>query len=306
MFCLQSKPYTYVSSTVDAGLQQSYHLWKAKQLIADVLKVQLRQKAVSEALSRRIAPLAGTEQSRNLHFIRNVRQRSQFVELKLKNLTFKRDKILNGISPSLYFLQITIGSWMTRTDSQHPAESDLLWNYDAPVVGHITLNDIQLSELVIELFDEQVIDDDAASVAFGSSMIDKILGCNCGNFISISMDIFGRKNKKLGTIQFEVCADMVNDHFFVSSDPNGLERLEINFIDSEDRDIKVTKLDDSIKEGNRYAYTNFSSLGRLVGLFRGDGIQGIHPSIENKIVDESNILDIPLEEIVKVIFVIVL
>lgn len=290
---MQDKSYTHSTAETHQIEDTKYKLWKVRQLMCDVLRVQIQQEAVQEAYAHRFEAFKGVavfpnsihDESTitNLMPVRANRLHPHAVpmlNMRVKKVLFDQTDRFPGVMPNLYYVQLNIASCICKTHTINPTPQVMHWDR-MNICGKVPINDVQLDECIVEILDANPLSPEKTFVGRGRLPVDKTLGYNMGRDVEFTAEIMNREKAIIGTMTLVLNIDV--DEFATGfvADPKNLNFFEINRKVSNMKKIEMG-LDavpsvDSV-EVHAAASVNsevYASLSTLVGDLRGDGVEFI-------------------------------
>jgi hypothetical protein len=289
----QDKSYTHTTVETHNIEKTKYELWRVRQLMADVVRVQIQQEAVQEAYAHRLDAFKGEsvfptslhEESTvtNLMPVKPSRLHPHgipMLTLKIKSAFLEPRERFPGVLPNLYYVSVHVGGCMCRTEACNPTPKGVRWDR-VKASGKVPINDVQVDELIVEILDEKPDTPAQAFIGRGHTSIDNTLGYNMGRDTEFRVDIMTREKVIYGTLVIVLHVDV--DEFASThvADPKNLRHYEINRKVSKLKKIEMgldaPSVDTSVAVDapNSINSEVYASLSTLVGDLRGDGIDFI-------------------------------
>ena len=286
----QDKSYTYSTAETHAQEQAKYRLWRMRQLMADVLRVQIQQEAVQQAYAHRFEAFrAESVFSNSIHDestvtnlmpVRTNRLHPHgipMLTLRVKQAFIDPEQKFPSVLPNLYYVMVHIGGCLCRTSAVNPTPQGLRWDRQT-VSGKVPINDVQLDECIVELLDENPETPQQAFIGRGHVTIDRTLGPNMGRDVTCTVNILTRAKDCYGTLEMTITVDVDEHCSNHVADPKNLNFFEINRKASKMKKIEMG-LDASpsltsvaVDAPNSINAEAVASLSTLVGDLRGDGV----------------------------------
>jgi hypothetical protein len=290
----QDKSYTHTTVETHNIEKTKYELWRLRQLMADVVRVQIQQEAVQEAYAHRLEAFKGEsvfpsslhEESTvtNLMPVRPSRLHPHgipMLTLRIKSAFLEPRERFPGVLPNLYYVSLHVGGCLCRTEACNPTPKGVRWDR-VKASGKVPINDVQVDECIVEILDENPNTPAEVLVGRGHTSIDHTLGYNMGRETEFRVDIMTREKVIFGTLIIVLMLDV--DEFASThvADPKNLRYYEINRKVSKLKKIEMgldasPSVDDSVvvDAPNSINSEVYASLSTLVGDLRGDGIDFI-------------------------------
>eukprot|EP01038_Epipyxis_sp_PR26KG_P008951 gene8951-12071_t len=249
---------------VNQNLKSNYEIWKKKHLLSDVIRHQIQQEAIRTANDRRLISL--TSESHHKLNYHNLKINNGLVYLRIKSLSLLRYEKYTGLTFNQYYIQVRLGGWIVRTSSKNNSPLALKWDkYNISeqdqkkddmkhLYGLVSINDIHINNLIIEVLDDNPNNPEEYFVGSGQINIQSLLGYNTGRDMSFSVEIMNKStdlqpSSAIGKVVIVANTDFNdnydNDLLETTNNDNNIENNMINIIDN---NIKVLPFNDNNKE----------------------------------------------------------
>lgn len=205
------EPYTPQVAFTHNGLRREHALWKARQLMGEVLRFQLQQEAAKEGYNRQeehvdllhqkqyfLAPNPTDTQNNNI-----------LADLQVLDI-IGEDIIFEGaIGKHEAYIRLTVGSWTARTPKQQLSHQKLEW-YNVGVI--LTLPKLRLEddEIRVELFDEYELRPDIL-IGYSTGKLKQLIGKNMGTPTIMEFEMLDNYSVYSGKIKINFLADLRPD-----------------------------------------------------------------------------------------------
>eukprot|EP00981_Chlorochromonas_danica_P002320 scaffold446_cov183-Ochromonas_danica.AAC.19 len=211
----------------DNPAMQSFHLWKSQQLMTEVVQHQLNQEEVKRLLALR-------DQSYSVSLQTQLEEvsthRTMEAELEMRKLRIEFERAASPFKGSLYYVQLFFGSMMKQSEKVMPIVPKSL---DFPVLTFpesVSINDLQLHEVMIELIDQQQNSVEHFYVGKGSHALDGLVGGNFNRWITLLFPLYNNDHQEVCKIEIELRAKLIwkeiVEEIRDKQDPYNLKRLE--------------------------------------------------------------------------------
>jgi hypothetical protein len=250
-------PYIVGVQRSDENIKQFHALWKARQLMAEVLNYQVQQDALNEAIKYRIDNCNGKRERTN-GLLSIVRENTNNVVKSLPHLNCLvsvKNIYLDGTpvwrklwsDGQQQYIQLSIGGWAFRTDGIPVTGHPLVWS---KLSTNALMSKLKLMNelLIVEVFDEFGINRDTR-IGKGSIKVSKLVTINVGNDMDFEVPLLDKRNGPAGVVRVTLCGNPCLNPDEYKLDPKELLKKEVNLVNmgySEEVDIATGKRDDDI------------------------------------------------------------
>ena len=246
-----SEPYTPYVHKVNENLTTAHAVWKAGQMMTEVVRFQCQKSAVRDAFQSRFKNYAyeiGERRNSMMSLMSEVPRaaiaaREKPVMLKVKKVTATNVSAKTWADQQAQFVEISIGGWSVRTPPIIATGRPLVWE-KLGIAALIPLVRIQLDDVLIEAYDDHDLRPSSLLATSRKSCGATLLGYNTGNDVILTFEMRDRNKSRSGTVEIVFNADMHTEtEDELNNDPDNLENTEINLITSEvDKSIPVPLL----------------------------------------------------------------
>ena len=259
-------------------LSQQHAIWLGRQHIADILRFQIQQEAVSKALGIRNAARVDNRKSQlrkqpHMKFMEAQKLIDVHVsEITALNLFEQKCDPLEA-----RYVRLTFGTWSHRTQDLVSDANPMVWDgLDISVL--LPMARIKVGQLQVEAFQKS---DIRADTLLGSAwvLIGTLLGDNVGKDVELSVPLMDHRKQPAGTINLKIRADLEGKKAPRFKDPNNLNKthqpLTIRVPDSR----RMSTMNLRVLEPPAPLEEQELSFSNLVADLRGDGIDSLRMMI---------------------------
>jgi hypothetical protein len=216
-------------------LESNYRVWKARQLMSEVLIWQFQQEAVRDALEGKLlfadSQVSGSLMNSRLSIVpvkakSNANKGLLPLEMSVTRIeAFNVSQKVWADQQSLYF-RLSLGGWVVRTPSiVYTGRPIDIENPDIKVL--IPREDLKLHQLKVEVFEENLLLDDKR-VAIGKHFVSDILGHNIGNTLVFDVEMTVGRGVPGGIVRLSLRADYEKEKPAYTLDPGNYLGIEQN------------------------------------------------------------------------------
>jgi len=252
----QSEAYIPYVKKKSEKLSTLHAMWKASQLMMEVIRFQCQKAAVKEAFFDRFKNHAYLENERrhslmslvnNAVPVAQIQARHKPLQLSVKKL------IATNISSKVWAdqqhqcLQISLGGWSVKTKPVMATGRALVWD-KLKINAILPLVRLQLDDILVEAFDEYDLRDNVLIGSCAMNCGSKLLGYHTGDDIIVKFNLKDRNGNAVGSVDAVMCVDYIAE---VPYDPNAnVMHTQINLHRTEvDRHIPLQLLVNGEKGG---------------------------------------------------------
>lgn len=235
----QAEPYIPFVAKKSEKLSTAHAMWKASQLMMEVVRFQCQKAAVKEAYYNRFKNYAYQESERRhslMSLVNNAVPASQILA-RDKPLQLSVKKIVaNGISSKVWAdqqlqcMQMSIGGWSAKTKSAMATGRPLIWD-SLNIKAILPVVRLQLDDFLLEAYDEYDLRDD---VLIGSCPLNcgsKLLGYHTGADVTVTFNLRDRNGNAVGSVDITMCVEHIAEVPYNPDD--NLMHTHINLVESE-------------------------------------------------------------------------
>ncbi len=218
---------------VNGNLHSSQMMWRARQLMAEILRYQFQQEAVREAIKSRLigissAYAARKNQShvniiRDDHFLRG--NTNEIVKFSIIKAVFTDVRSFKTFaSDDKQVLQFQLGSWVVQTTEKSNAKTTIWDNLSYDL--YIPREKFVLNSLTVEILDKSPAIHDVRRGCGGKNLA-VLLNANTGKILTQEILLYDRFGAHVGQTLVTMTADLIQKLPF-EQDSNGINNLEVN------------------------------------------------------------------------------
>ena len=230
---LKSRYFCSSVSQVSANLHSTQMMWRARQLMAEILRYQFQQEAVREAIKSRLIGVSSAYSARkNQSHVNIIRddyflkgEANDVVKFSITKAVFTDVRVFKTFATDeKQVLQFSLGSWVVQT-SEKPTGKTAIWDnlsYDL----YIPREKFVLNSLAVEIVDKSPAIHDVRR-GVGSKDLAVLLNANTGKVLTPEIVLYDRFGVEVGRVLVSMTADLKQKAPF-EQDPHGISHLEVN------------------------------------------------------------------------------
>lgn len=205
-------------------MYEQYIEWKNSQLLADIVRSQLQQYAINHVVDKRLQGFS----TLNPKAKKTVYQKETVpvVLIKMTEVIFKWTSPLSSIRASDYYLKLSLGSWCSTTHPMNSSLHGMKWE-GLDIEASMSVNDVQLYDLKVELFDVNPESTDQILVGKGNVYIHESIGQGYGKNTNYHISISLSGKEPVGYLSIDLIAQLTFKQLEHLPDPFEKNRLEI-------------------------------------------------------------------------------
>lgn len=219
---------------VSGGLHSSQMMWRARQLMAEILRYQFQQEAVREAIKSRLIGISSAYSARKNQSHVNIIRDDYFLKGNTNDIVkFSITKaVFTDVRSFKTFtnddkqvLQFQLGSWVVQTSEKANGKCTIWDNLSYDL--YIPREKFVLNSLAVEIIDKSPAIHDVRRGCGGRNLA-ILLNSNTGKVMTQEILLYDRFGAHVGVALVTMNADLVQKLPF-EQDPNGVSNLEVNY-----------------------------------------------------------------------------